>query len=81
MSNRVYETMTCVECCGFRVRVWRSATDGAGVPDQEILRVLGEEAWRDRDEIVAAVEAFAGVSAYEIVDVNGQGICVYMDWP
>jgi len=81
VPNRVYETMTRVECCGFRVRVWRTAVDvGAVAPDEEIRAALAEEVWHDRDDIAAKVETFAGVAAYEIVDGAGNGIVVYPDW-
>jgi hypothetical protein len=80
MANRVYETMTQAFACGFRVRVWRASADMKMGPEYEIFVKLSETIWKDENDIAEAIEKFEGVSAYEIVDAHGNGVCVYPDW-
>lgn len=52
------------------------------------LRPIAREAMREVEEFGGHIEsviqwiiAETGVSAVEIVDENGNGLCVYKDWP
>ncbi len=80
MANRVYETMTQVFACGFRVRIWRASADMKMGPEEEIYVKLSETTWKDADDIASEIEKFEGISAYEIVDGHGNGVCCYPDW-
>ena len=80
MANRVYETMTQVFACGFRVRVWRASADMRMGPEEDIFVKLSENTWKDADDIAREIEGFEGVSAYEITDTHGNGVVVYPDW-
>lgn len=80
--SKIYETMTRVLCCGFAVRVWRTAPSGdATAPDEEVRMALEDEIWQTRSDIAERVEKITGVAAYEILDGYGNGIVCYTDWP
>ena len=78
---RLHETMTKCLCCGWTVRVWRTATPDQCGPDDEIRMALEEEAWHDRGDIAAKLDSMAGIAAYEILDGYGNGTVCYVDWP
>lgn len=80
MANRVYETMTQVHACGFKVRVWRAAAELVMGPEEDIFEKLSESVWKDADDIASEIEKFEGVAAYEIVDAHGNGVICYPDW-
>jgi len=82
--NRIYESMTRIQHYQFTVRVWCRETefnwrDKSG-PRSEIVEAL-EHLPASPLLIAETLDAFSEVSAYEILDENGNGAIVYPDWP
>ena len=90
MKNRVYESMTRVVMGQFTVRVWciekEISYEGTFI-DYELLKFGPRQEIMDAiaglytaQDISEALDKFPRVSAYEILDRNGNGAIVYPDW-
>lgn len=85
-KNRQHETMTMKPVQSFRVRVWRTEQEFKFGPDPEVLDALSLLLVKYRfdrltPELIAdAIEPLERVAAYEILDLNHNGVIVYPDW-
>lgn len=81
MPNRIYESMTRVQLGEYTIRVWQiekgTITNGPDRYITEALNVCPPSVLL----ISETLDQFPDVSAYEILDANGNGAIVYPDWP
>ena len=83
MKNRIYESMTRVQLTEFTIRVWATETAAYPGPRMEIVEAIHRISPRGsffRERIIETLDAFPDVSAYEILDAQGNGCIVYPDW-
>jgi len=82
---RVVESMTSWAGAYYRVRIWGKE----GVPTDtfvEALEALDDKSFNSEvtplvADYVACLDALEGISAYEVTDFEGQGVCIYPEWP
>jgi len=87
ISYPCVETMTRVALRDAVVRVWSKTTldaDGGGV-DRERARIRKavHAIYKKNDDFKGTrlLGTIPGVSAYEVLGADGDGIVVYVDWP
>jgi len=83
-KNRIYESMTRIVHGGYTIRVWTRESefqwrDKSG-PRIEIVEAI-ESLPPSPTQIAHTLDTFEDVSAYEILDAEGNGAIVYPDWP
>jgi len=90
MKNRIYESMTRVQHYGLTIRVWKTEEEFTFESHDEkitdaikrlvLSRFAAHPLWVLAKSISETLDAFTDVSAYEILDANGNGCVVYPDW-
>lgn len=84
MPNRVDESMTYWRGANFTVRIWGKEPQlnpGPVTAFVEALDAADANADATLPQLAACLDKFPGVSAYEILDLDHQGVCCYPDWP
>lgn len=84
MPNRVDESMTHWRGANFIVRIWGkepALNPGPVKAFTDALDAADANADASLAELAACLDKFPAVSAYEIRDFEGQGVCCYPDWP
>lgn len=83
--NRVYESMTKVRTPKWTFRVWRQEDKFTMGPDPAVVYCVQEvtRLYQDNPEkIVQTIETtLPRINDIEILNNEGDGACVYPDWP
>lgn len=82
--NRIYETMTKVRTAKWTFRIWREEPAFKMGPDQEVVRIVELVAvqYQNPELVVKAIEkSLPKINDIEILNNEGDGACVYPDWP
>lgn len=83
----LYESMTRVPLSCWTVRVWREWSSLVLGPDKDVALAVIEASTHtplpadEPQAIAGALNRIEGVSAYEITDLDGNGVVVYTVWP
>lgn len=77
-KNRVYESMTKVHTGNYTIRVWCIEKEFKPGPREDVHQAIAGH--MRIAQIAFALELLPDISAYEILDNQGNGAIVYPDW-
>jgi len=80
--SKICESMTCGTTRYFSVRAWVSEEDPKMGPRGDVLATISRHGETFTPEDIAlSLDQIPGIAAYEILDVRGNGIVFYHNWP